>query len=131
MTNISGYLLVSKVLIATGMTLAITTVWGFLENIRYGGGMPAIIRNRGLVRRCSSSAGWSTGHRAVRAMKNRLKMLRAERDWSQRDLADKARRFAPERQRDRDRPLRPQPAARFRHRRDLFGLAIEEIFSKD
>ncbi len=63
-------------------------------------------------------------------MKNRLKVLRAERDWSQQDLAD---RLEVSRQSvnaietgkyDRSLPL----AFRIS---DLFGLPIEAIFLKD
>ena len=63
-------------------------------------------------------------------MKNRLKVLRAERDWSQQDLAD---RLAVSRQSvnaietgkyDPSLPLAFRIA-------DLFGMAIEEIFQRD
>lgn len=63
-------------------------------------------------------------------MKNRLKVLRAERDWSQADLAD---RLAISRQSvnaietgkyDPSLPLAFRIA-------DLFDMAIEEIFLRD
>ena len=63
-------------------------------------------------------------------MNNRLKVLRAERDWSQQDLAD---RLAVSRQSvnaiekgryDPSLPLAFKIA-------DVFGLAIEEIFTRD
>ena len=63
-------------------------------------------------------------------MKNRLKVLRAERDWSQLDLAD---RLGVSRQSvnaietgkyDPSLPLAFRIA-------DLFGLAIEDIFLRD
>ena len=63
-------------------------------------------------------------------MKNRLKVLRAERDWSQSDLADK---LGVSRQSvnaietgkyDPSLPLAFKIAA-------VFGLIIEEIFSPD
>ena len=63
-------------------------------------------------------------------MKNRLKVLRAERDWSQQDLAD---RLGVSRQSvnavetgkyDPSLPLAFRIAA-------LFGLPIEAIFSND
>jgi putative transcriptional regulator len=63
-------------------------------------------------------------------MKNRLKVLRAERDWSQLDLAD---RLGVSRQSvnaietgkyDPSLPLAFRIA-------DLFGLSIEEIFLRD
>jgi putative transcriptional regulator len=66
----------------------------------------------------------------VPGMKNRLKVLRAERDWSQQDLAD---RLAVSRQSvnaietgkyDPSLPLAFRIAA-------LFGLPIESIFSND
>ena len=63
-------------------------------------------------------------------MKNRLKVLRAERDWSQRDLADA---LAVSRQSvnaietgkyDPSLPLAFRIA-------DLFGMSIEAIFLRD
>jgi putative transcriptional regulator len=66
----------------------------------------------------------------VAGVKNRLKVLRAERDWSQGDLAE---RLGVSRQSvnaietgkyDPSLPLAFRIA-------DLFGLAIEAIFSKD
>ena len=63
-------------------------------------------------------------------MKNRLKVLRAERDWSQQDLAD---RLAVSRQSvnaietgryDPSLPLAFKIA-------DVFDMAIEEIFQRD
>jgi putative transcriptional regulator len=63
-------------------------------------------------------------------MKNRLKVLRAERDWSQQDLAD---RLAVSRQSvnaietgkyDPSLPLAFRIA-------DVFGLTIEAIFQRD
>ena len=63
-------------------------------------------------------------------MKNRLKVLRAERDWSQQDLAD---RLAVSRQSvnaietgkyDPSLPLAFRIA-------DLFAMPIEEIFQRD
>ncbi len=63
-------------------------------------------------------------------MKNRLKVLRAERDWSQADLAE---RLSVSRQSinaietgkyDPSLPLAFKIA-------DLFGMTIEEVFLKD
>ena len=72
---------------------------------------------------CSGSAALGLGSacnrfaRGAAVRKNRLKVLRAERDWSQGDLAERLASLPPERQRDRDRPLRSEPAARLPHRR--------------
>ena len=63
--------------------------------------------------------GWLPGDGApiqVARMKNRLRVLRAERDWSQADLAGEAPGLAPDRERDRERALRSEPAARLRDR---------------
>src|SRR5690606_34764753 len=81
-----------------------------------------------------SSLAGHVGHcgtaRADAGMKNRLKVLRAERDWSQQDLA---RHLGVSRQSvnaietgkfDPSLPLAFRIA-------DLFGLAIEEIFLRD
>lgn len=63
-------------------------------------------------------------------MKNRLKVLRAERDWSQSDLAarlDVSRQSVNAIETGRYDPSLPLA---FRIA-DLFGLPIEAIFSKD
>ena len=63
-------------------------------------------------------------------MKNRLKVLRAERDWSQGDLAERlevSRRSVNAIETGKYDPSLPLA---FRIA-DLFGLTIEEIFLKD
>ena len=63
-------------------------------------------------------------------MKNRLKVLRAERDWSQGDLADRlsiSRQSVNAIETGRYDPSLPLA---FRIA-ELFGLPIEAIFSKD
>jgi len=63
-------------------------------------------------------------------MNNRLKVLRAERDWSQQDLADRlgvsrqSVNAIEKRRYDPSLPLAFTIA-------DVFELAIEEIFSRD
>ncbi|NVJ68704.1 MAG: helix-turn-helix transcriptional regulator [Alphaproteobacteria bacterium] len=60
-------------------------------------------------------------------MKNRLKVLRAERDWSQQDLADAlevSRQTINSIERGKYDPSLPL-AFKFA---EIFGLAIEEIF---
>lgn len=60
-------------------------------------------------------------------MKNRLKVLRAERDWSQQDLADRlevSRQTINSIERGKYDPSLPL-AFKFA---EIFGLAIEEIF---
>ena len=64
------------------------------------------------------------------AMNNRLKVLRAERDWSQQDLADRlgvSRQSVNAIEKGRYDPSLPLA---FRIA-DLFELAIEEIFLRD
>ena len=63
-------------------------------------------------------------------MKNRLKVLRAERDWSQGDLADRlgvSRQSVNAIETGRYAPSLPLA---FRIA-EIFGLPIEKIFSKD
>ena len=63
-------------------------------------------------------------------MKNRLKVLRAERDWSQQDLADRlgvSRQSVNAIEKGRYDPSLPLAFTIA----DVFGLAIEEIFSRD
>lgn len=63
-------------------------------------------------------------------MKSRLKVLRAERDWSQQDLADRlgvSRQSVNAIEKGRYDPSLPLAFAIA----DVFGLAIEEIFSRD
>ncbi len=84
-----------------------------------------------MVRRHLAGDFWnSRRHCSVACMKNRLKVLRAERDWSQADLAE---RLSVSRQSvnaietgkyDPSLPLAFKIAA-------LFDMAIEEIFQQD
>ncbi|WP_379553264.1 helix-turn-helix transcriptional regulator [Qipengyuania sp. DGS5-3] len=63
-------------------------------------------------------------------MKNRLKVLRAERDWSQQDLADQlgvSRQSVNAIEKGRYNPSLPLA---FKIA-DVFALAIEEIFERD
>ena len=63
-------------------------------------------------------------------MKNRLKVLRAERDWSQQDLADRlevSRQSVNAIEKGRYDPSLPLA---FRIA-DLFAMTIEEIFLRD
>lgn len=63
-------------------------------------------------------------------MKNRLKVLRAERDWSQQDLADRlgvSRQSVNAIEKGRYDPSLPLAFSIA----DVFQLAIEEIFQKD
>ena len=63
-------------------------------------------------------------------MNNRLKVLRAERDWSQQDLADRlevSRQSVNAIEKGRYDPSLPLA---FKIS-DVFGLTIEEIFSRD
>lgn len=63
-------------------------------------------------------------------MNNRLKVLRAERDWSQQDLADRlevSRQSVNAIEKGRYDPSLPLA---FKIA-DVFELAIEEIFSRD
>ena len=63
-------------------------------------------------------------------MKNRLKVLRAERDWSQQDLADRlevSRQSVNAIEKGRYDPSLPLA---FRIA-DLFAMKIEEIFLRD
>ena len=63
-------------------------------------------------------------------MNNRLKVLRAERDWSQQDLAERldvSRQSVNAIEKGRYDPSLPLA---FKIA-EVFGLAIEDIFSKD
>jgi putative transcriptional regulator len=63
-------------------------------------------------------------------VKNRLKVLRAERDWSQQDLADRlgvSRQSVNAIEKGRYDPSLPLA---FRIA-EVFGLAIEQIFERD
>lgn len=63
-------------------------------------------------------------------MKNRLKVLRAERDWSQQDLADQlgvSRQSVNAIEKGRYDPSLPLAFSIA----EVFDLAIEEIFSRD
>ncbi|EAQ28664.1 transcriptional regulator, Cro/CI family protein [Erythrobacter sp. NAP1] len=63
-------------------------------------------------------------------MNNRLKVLRAERDWSQQDLADRlgvSRQSVNAIEKGRYDPSLPLAF----NISEVFGLPIEEIFSRD
>lgn len=63
-------------------------------------------------------------------MKNRLKVLRAERDWTQADLADRldiSRQAVNAIEKDKYDPSLPLAFAIAR----LFGMRIEEIFDDE
>jgi len=63
-------------------------------------------------------------------MKNRLKVLRAERDWSQADLADKLEVSRQSVNAIETGKYDPSLPLAFRIAR-LFALPIEQIFSED
>ena len=63
-------------------------------------------------------------------MKNRLKVLRAERDWSQGDLAERLNVSRQSVNAIETGKYDPSLPLAFRIA-DLFGLSIEEIFLKD
>ena len=63
-------------------------------------------------------------------MKNRLKVLRAERDWSQGDLAERLQVSRQSVNAIETGKYDPSLPLAFRIA-DLFGLPIEEIFLKD
>jgi len=63
-------------------------------------------------------------------MKNRLKVLRAERDWSQLDLADRLGVSRQSVNAIETGKYDPSLPLAFRIS-DLFGLTIEEIFLRD
>jgi len=63
-------------------------------------------------------------------MKNRLKVLRAERDWSQADLADKLEVSRQSVNAIETGKYDPSLPLAFRIAR-LFDLSIEQIFSED
>lgn len=63
-------------------------------------------------------------------MRNRLKVLRAERDWSQQDLADRLEVSRQSVNAIETGKYDPSLPLAFRIA-DLFGLPIEDIFLKD
>ena len=63
-------------------------------------------------------------------MKNRLKVLRAERDWSQQDLADRLEASRQSVNAIETGRYDPSLPLAFRIA-DLFDLAIEEIFLRE
>ena len=63
-------------------------------------------------------------------MKNRLKVLRAERDWSQQDLAERLQVSRQSVNAVETGKYDPSLPLAFRIA-DLFGLRIEEIFLRD
>jgi putative transcriptional regulator len=66
----------------------------------------------------------------ARGMKNRLKVLRAEQDWSQQDLAERLEVSRQSVNAIETGKYDPSLPLAFRIA-DVFGLAIEEIFLRD
>ena len=66
----------------------------------------------------------------VLAMKNLVRELRTEHGWSQGDLADKLEVSRQTDQRHRNRAIRPQPAARIRHREAVRQTDRKDLFSR-
>ncbi len=82
----------AKALVATGLTLALASGWGILELFTNVPRVPLFLRLSGLVPRARGRLARQpddSGHRESRRMRNRLKVLRAERDWNQGDLAER------------------------------------------
>jgi putative transcriptional regulator len=72
--------------VGPGRVLGVTTVWGFLSN---AGVVPAPPLFLVLPLFCAVLGDQPALHPEAVPMKNRLKVLRAERDWSQADLAER------------------------------------------
>ncbi len=125
-------LIVRQTLIATAFALGLATLWGFLEA---GDVVPhidaywfaiAFFFGQFLRRAIEPHYPWQLG----RAVKNRLKVLRAERDWSQQVLADRlevSRQSVNAIETGRYDPSLPLA---FRIA-DIFEMPIEEIFLRD
>ena len=73
-------------MVATGFMLAGDHVWGFLENLRLW--CRIVPMYWAFIIWCAGLGVGTAGQRDQR-VKNRLKVLRAERDWSQGDLAER------------------------------------------
>jgi DNA-binding XRE family transcriptional regulator len=123
-------LLVRQTLIGTAIALSISTVWGFLENF-------------GLVSHVDSywiAVIWFLGFgfggfinrvsHGRRVLKNRLKVLRAERNWNQQDLAERLEVSRQSVNAIETGKYDPSLPLAFRIA-ELFGLPIEEIFLRD
>jgi putative transcriptional regulator len=75
-------------------------------------------------------AGYCRPDRALEGMKTRLKVLRAERDWSQQDLADALGVSRQSVNAIETGKYDPSLPLAFRIA-DLFGMRIEAIFLRD
>ena len=122
-------LMVRQMLWAMGFTLSVATIWGFLDNFGLVGhvdGYWIVVR---LVLRPSIGANreQADARRRGMLMENRLRVLRAERNWSQQDLAqrlDVSRQSVNAIETGKYDPSLPLA---FRIA-ELFQLTIEEIF---
>ena len=119
---------VRKALFATALTLAGCSVWGVLEIFTVAGvlGLSAVGRRpcgRGHVQQGNA---W---HRGV-CMNNRLKVLRAERNWSQQDLAEQLGVSRQSVNAIETGKYDPSLPLAFRIA-ELFALSIEAIFQRD
>ena len=108
-----------------GGTLTTTTIWGYLEDFAHAPHLDPISGSSNLLAvRC----GLVSGSQTEVQMKNRLKVLRAERDWSQADLAQRLEVSRQSVNAIETGKFDPSLPLAFKLAR-LFGMRIEEIFT--
>ena len=84
-------LMVRQTLWASGFALSVATIWGFLESFDLVGHVDGYYVAIAVVRRSRHRRPRQQAHARRRRllMENRLRVLRAERNWSQQDLAER------------------------------------------
>ena len=123
-------LMVRQTLWASAFALSVATVWGFLESFDMVGHVDGLLCRGPVVRR----AGPRRVHQQADArrpgrllMENRLRLLRAERHWSQQDLAERLEVSRQSVNAIETGKYDPSLPLAFRIA-ELFDLAIEEMF---
>ena len=123
-------LMVRQTLWATGFALSVATIWGFLENFDLVGHVDAYyVAVLWFVGLGLGALHQQADARRVGAllMENRLKVLRAERNWSQQDLAERLEVSRQSVNAIETGKYDPSLPLAFRIA-ELFDLPIEEIF---
>ena len=122
-------LMVRQTLWASGIALSLATIWGFLENFGVVGHVDGLLHLRRVVRRARHRRDHQQADpwRRRLLMENRLKVLRAERSWSQQDLAERLEVSRQSVNAIETGKYDPSLPLAFRIA-EVFALPIEEVF---
>ena len=120
-------MLTQAMLWGIGLTLSVATLWGFLRKLRAGEPRGQLYGVSGVL---PLHRGGSVRDPPELPVKNRLRVLRAERNWSQADLAERLDVSRQSVNAIETGKFDPSLPLAFRLGR-LFSLPIEQIFSDE